>query len=273
MTFDQFAAAHGLIIRDLTYGKIMRCATKSKPIHKNGAYLFDGEWGWVMDWSQHAEPVLWRTEKPIDTAAMEARIKASREKHHKERERLQGRAAGKAKWILSRCELDQHAYLDKKGFPDMRGNVLREEGKEPRLVVPMYYRSEVCGCQLIGIAGDKKFLFGQRTNDAYFKIGQAVREFIVEGYASALSLNAILGALKIPATIYTTFSVGNAARLAKTHSNAFWVADRDVSGVGQAAAAESGLKWWAPPIDGEDVNDFHRRVGLFQASRELRRHL
>lgn len=273
MTFDQFAMAHGLIIRDLIHGRIMRCHTEGKPNHKNGAYLFDGEWGWVQDWSQHSEPVLWKTEKPVDLDAMEKRIAASKEAHRKDRERLQGRAAGKAKWILEQCELSQHAYLDKKGFPDMRGNVYRVEGQDPLLVIPMRYNSNVCGCQLIGSTGEKKFLYGQRTNDATFTIGQTGRAFIVEGYASALSLNAILAAAKVQSTIYVTFSVGNASRLAKRFPDAFWLADNDTSGVGQTKAAESGLKWWMPPTTGTDVNDWHQSVGLFKASQILRKQL
>lgn len=273
MTFDQFAMAHGLIIRDLKHGSIMRCATDDHPHKRNGAYLFDGEWGWVQNWSQHSEPVLWRTEKPIDLAAMEKRIAASKEKHRKDRERLQGRATGKAKWILEQCSLEQHAYLDRKGFPEMRANVWKREEEDPLLVVPMRYNGDVCGCQLIDIHGGKRFLFGQRTNDAAFTIGNGKRIFIAEGYASALSLNAILGAAKVMATIYATFSVGNASRVAKRFPEAFWIADHDVSGVGQKAAAESGCKWWMPPETGTDINDWHQAVGLFKASQVLRKQL
>jgi putative DNA primase/helicase len=139
------------------------------------------------------------------------------------------------------------------------------------LVVPMYIAGCICGCQLIN--GEKKFLYGQRTNDAYFQIGNGKREFIVEGFASGLSLQEILAALKVPATIYITFSAGNALLVAKAHPDAFFCADHDESGVGQRAAEESGCKWWMPEQVGWDVNDLHVAKGLFAASQELRKRL
>lgn len=274
IAFDQFAEAHGLIINHLVCGRITRCPTVDHPRSRNGAFYFDTEWGWAMNWAEHIEPVYWKdeTERTEEQRqSIQQRIEASRKKASQERAAGQRRAAEKAKWILSQCELDKHAYMDGHGFPDMRGNVWRKHECDPLLVVPMYCGDVLCGCQLIDITGSKKFLTGQRTNDAYFKIGQSGREIICEGYATALSIHAILAAAKIPATIYTAFSVGNASRLAKTHPSAFWIADRDQSGVGQNAAAESGLKWWAPPVIGTDANDWHKEIGLFKAMMELKK--
>lgn len=274
MTFDQFAAAHGLIIRNLVRGKITRCPTEDHPRKNNGAFYFDTDFGWVMNWAEHIEPIYWKDQTPRSEEqrkAIQGRIDASRKKAVKERAIAQRRAAEKAAWILEQCELDQHAYLDSKGFPDMRCNVWRKPDCDPLLVVPMYCGDVLCGCQLIDISGRKKFLTGQRTNGAYFKIGQTGREIICEGYATALSIHALMTAAKIPATIYAAFSVGNASRLAKTHPRAFWIADHDVSGVGQKAAAESGLHWWMPPHPGTDANDRHKELGLFAAMMELRK--
>lgn len=274
ISFDQFAQANGLLIRDLVCGKITRCPTQDHPRSRNGAFYYDNDFGWVQNWAEHLEPIYWKDEterSEEQRKAIQKRIEESRNKASQERSTLQRKASDKAKWILSQCELDRHSYLDSKGFKDMRGNVWRKPDGDPVLVVPMYCCDALCGCQLIDITGSKKFLTGQRTNDAYFKIGQSGREIIVEGYATALSIHAILAAAKIPATIYAAFSVGNASRLAKTHPMAFWIADNDVSGVGQKAAAESGLKWWMPQHEGTDANDWHKEIGLFKAVMELRK--
>lgn len=273
MDFIQFAAAHGLLINSLVIGRIARCPTIDKPRHKNGAFFYDDCWGWIQNHACHSEIVLWKSDKIVDDAEFKKRMEVSRNLYAQERTKKQQEAARKAKWILGQCELDKHAYMVKKGFPDMKVNVWRKPDTDPMMIVPMYCGKEICGVQIISADGSKKFLSGQRTNDAYFKIGSGANAFIVEGYASAISLNAILACLKLPSTIYVTFSVGNAKRIAKTLTNAFWVADHDVSGVGQQAAKESGCKWWMPEPVGFDINDLHIAKGLFQSSQLLRKAL
>lgn len=271
--FIQFAAERGLIIDHIIHGKWMRVPTVDHPNKRNGAYWFGGEFGHCQNWAIMDQVESWQDKKPrtpFEQADLNKRMAEAKAKHAQERGRKQQRAAGKAKFILSQCELDRHGYLEKKGFVEMRGNVWKQEGQDPLLVVPMYHGADLCGCQCIGSTGEKKFLYGQRTNDAVFRIGQTGREIITEGYATALSIHAILAAAKIPATIYATFSVGNAARLAKRFPNAFWIADNDHSGVGQTAAASSGLKWWTPPVVGTDCNDWHQEIGLFKATMELK---
>lgn len=272
--FLLFAAAHGLIIDHIEHGRWVRVPTKDHPRKRNGTYFHGGEYAHIQNWAEMERVVTWMQDKPrtpFEQADFKKKIAADLERHQQERARKQHRAAGKAKWILEQCELDRHAYLEKKGFADMRGNVWKRDGEDPLLVIPMRYNGEVCGCQLIGSTGIKKFLYCQRTNDATFTIGQTGRAFIIEGYASAISLAAILAAAKVTATIFTAFSVGNASRLAKRLPDAFWVADRDHSGVGQTAAANSGLDWWAPPDVGDDINDYYQSVGLFRATMELKK--
>lgn len=274
--FLNFAQSHGLVIRDLVRGKIARCQTESKPTHKNGAYLFDGEWGWIQDHAQHTEIILWKTDKPLTPAereAMQKRMDDSRAQYAKDRATGQRKAAQKAAWILGQCEIEQHAYLDGKGFPDMRGNVWRKEDHNPLLVIPMFHAGALCGCQLIGVNGDKKFLTGQRTNDASFVIGHGAQVYLVEGYASALSLHALLAALKLPHTVMATFSAGNLARIAKAIPTAWIIADNDASGTGQRVASESGCQWWMPETVGQDINDLHKELGTFKASQIVRKAL
>ena len=59
--FISFARAHGVEIdpsRLYASDKIKRCGTVEKPRSGNGAYYWDGERGWVMDWSGDAR-VVW----------------------------------------------------------------------------------------------------------------------------------------------------------------------------------------------------------------------
>jgi len=275
MTFIQFAEACGLIINHVISGRWVRVPTVDHPNKRNGAYFHSGEYGHVQNWATMDKVETWFAQDLTEARKESIRKQATKdaEQYRKERIRKQERAAGKARWILEQCHLDQHAYLDSKGFPKMTGNVWRNEELDPVLVVPMRYNGSLCGCQLICIDGSKKFLFGQRTNNSTFTIGQEGRDFIVEGFASGLSLKTILTTLKVPARIHVTFSCGNASNIAKTLPKAIWIADNDVSGTGQKAAAESGLKWWMPPEVGTDVNDMHRKLGLFKASQELRNFL
>lgn len=272
--FLQFAQERGLIITHLESNKWARVPTIDHPNKRNGAYFYSGDYAHVQNWAIMETVETWQDKKPrtpFEQKNIEARIASDREKHSKERERKQIRAASKAKWILSQCELDQHAYLDSKNFKDTRGNVWRQPDQDPVLVIPMFYDNSICGCQLIDIHGSKKYLFGQRTNNSYFRIGQGKKVFLVEGYASGLSLQAILTALKIQASIYITFSAGNCSKIAKTHPDAFWVADNDLSQTGQKSAIESGLRWWMPEQLGFDINDLHKESGTFKASQILRK--
>jgi len=49
LTFQQFAEAHGVLIRKLVSSdRIQRCPTTTHPKSTNGAYLWDGQRGGVM---------------------------------------------------------------------------------------------------------------------------------------------------------------------------------------------------------------------------------
>ena len=274
--FINAAQEHGLIIDHIIEGRWVRVPTEDHPHSKNGAYFFAGEFGHIQNWATMEKTETWFTNKvmtPVQREALMVRIQKSRDDERQIRIKKMKDAAKRAEWILSQCELDKHAYLDSKGFPDLTGNVWRKEGAEPLLVIPMMHREWLVGVQLIDIHGDKKFLSGQRTNDTSFQIGRGSKVFLCEGYATGLSLQALLAALKVDYTIHVCFSAGNVARWAKNLPNAFLVCDNDVSGTGQKVGAESGCKWWMSPIEGEDINDLQRRVGKFTASQMLKKEL
>lgn len=267
--FIDFAQSHGLIIENLVYGRIARCKTTTHRTKRNGAYFFAGQWGWVQNWQTDDEINVWQ-DGTIQPEEIQKQIKQSKEKYAKDRAKSNAEAAKKARWILSQCRQELHAYLHNKGFPEMCANVWFKDGSEPLLVVPMYTNKVISGCQLINTNGDKKFLSGQASKCAYFQIGNGAQVFFVEGYASALSLQKILASLKISYRIIVCFSAGNLLNLAKG-SNGFVIADNDESKAGEKAATDSGCSWWMPPTVGHDINDYHREKGIFTVSQDLKK--
>lgn len=267
--FITFAADHGLIIQNLPIGRIVRCGTRSKPLSKNGAYLYQGEWGWVQDHAAHESPVIWLSGSIKDHAEVKQKIKESTRQYHQGKALENAAAAERAKWILNQCELNLSPYLAKKGFPEMCANIW-VKGDSRLLVIPMYKDKSIVGCQLIDQDGNKRFLKGQITNDAYFQIGNGKMIFFVEGYASGLSLQKVLEACKVNYRILVTFSAGNLLRFAK-HVDGIVIADYDRSGTGQRVAAESGKKFWISDVEGFDANDHYLKFGAFKMAMDIKK--
>lgn len=272
MTFLEFARGHGLIINRIESRRWVRCSTEDKPRKQNGSYFHDGDYASLINWATMSDHVSWFAGKPSTPREMEEmskRMAASRKMQGDEVVEKRAAAAKKAELILSHCQLDLSMYLSSKGFPEMPGNMLFRDDLPPLLCIPMYYRERICGVQTIDPDGVKKFLLGQRSQDAYFKIGSGKDVFLVEGFASALSLQVALDAIKIKYTILVCFSAGNMSRLAKAHPGAMLICDNDVSGTGQRVGADSGCKWWMSEALGEDINEYHRRVGKFTMSQTI----
>ena len=158
MTFEQFAAMHGLIVGRAVQGKWMRVATTDHPHSRNGAYKFMGAWGVVQNWATMLSPVRWTAEK-IDEAKMRDVQRIANQAEQEIRQK-RAKAAATADRILNDCELLPHAYFASKGFPEERVNVFKRDG-EAIAVIPMRKAGQIVGCQLISEAGDKKFLTGQ----------------------------------------------------------------------------------------------------------------
>lgn len=266
--FIQFANSHGLVINSLPLGKVVRCATYEHKTKRNGAYYFDGLFGWAMDWSKHDRPIIWKSDSIKDDTVLRKKVQASKAQYEQERARANQEAAQKAQWILSQCELNLSAYLGRKGFPEMSANIWTPSDS-PVLVIPMYRGKDIAGCQLIDRDGNKKFLKGQATQDAYFQIGNGKITFFVEGYVSGLSLQRVLEACKVSYKILITFSASNLLRFAK-RIDGIVIADNDASKTGENAAIESSRKWWMPPIVGYDINDYCLAHGTFKPVMAIR---
>jgi putative DNA primase/helicase len=247
MSFVAHAQAHGLIINHaIPDGRWHRVPTVDKPRKRNGAYIFDGNSGVVKNWAtmesfaRYGEKVS-QFIKYFDDS--EERIKHAR-------------AAKQAQELINKATMATHPYLKAKGFPDAKGLVIGEE-----LIVPMrdINTQRVVGAQRIQVSGEKRFIPGTRAKGAVFVLGRGRDPWLVEGYATGLSVQAALRFSDV--RVVVCFSAGNLAHVARITGGRI-VADHDASGTGQRVAKASGLPWCMSPNLGEDANDLHMRSGL-----------
>lgn len=261
MRFEDFARLHGLRINSVIAGKWIAVPTDDHPRKRNGRYKWLGDIGWVQNWATMTAPEMWRSERD-DVQAMNVRRIV--QDADRERQEAANQAAKKAGWILHQCKAEQHPYLERKGFPDEHGNVWNG-----LLVIPMSIDSRLVGAQLIGNEGGKKFLQGQITKGATFVIDARGINILCEGYATALSVRAVMKAMKVRYTIHVCFSAGNLKNVAQS-VRGIVIADNDPNGTGERAARETGQPYWLSETVGEDFNDYHLRVGLFKSMASLK---
>lgn len=269
MEFIDFARAHGLMVNDIEAGRWIRVPTIDHPRSRNGAYKYMGDVGFVQNHATQTDVSVWKPERHSEIRVDPKAILKAKEENDAKRDLARRKAATKAQWILDQTVLATHPYLERKGFKEMKGNVWKN-GNDNLLVVPMRFNNVIVGAQLIDAAGDKKFLTGQRTNDATFTM-MSGEPIFCEGYATGLSARNVLMALKIRRSVVVCFSAGNMLRCAKASPKGIILADNDASGTGERVAKESGLKYWMAPDINCDFNDFHQKYGLFKATQDLRK--
>lgn len=259
MSFQQFAAAHGLIIDNVLLDRWVRCPTTDKPHKRNGSYIFDGRQGAVKNWALHEKAIPYFDNNVAITPLMTRKSQLQEEKTIARRKK----AADKAAWILSSRVKSTHPYLAKKGFADIKGYVWNN-----LLAIPMRVGDTLVGCQLIDPDGGKKFLSGQRTKGASFCFDNKGPIILCEGFATALSLRRVLKNARRRYTIHVCFSAGNIVEVAKQFPDCFIVADNDPVGI--KCAKKTGKPYWVSPVDGEDFNDFELRVNPDEALASLK---
>jgi len=274
MTFVQFAESCGLVIRALRASDtIQRCGTAEHPRSTNGAYLWDGERGGCMAWDGDG---VWRWYggERRELTADEKRAWAMRQREAEaERERAHRRAAMAAEVQLGSCRQIEHAYLKAKGFASERGMVAEDES----LHVPMrdFATNALRGTQRIewdGARWTKKMTFGMKAKGAVFRMGRptARESWLVEGYATGLSVAAALRQMCVPADVIVTFSATNMMHVAPMIKGTVFVfADNDASGTGEDAAQQIGRPYCMAPTVGHDANDWHQASGLIPVSVEM----
>lgn len=275
MTFVEFARTHGLEIAKLRSGdRIFRCPTTEHPRSTNGAYFFDGRRGWCQNW-ETGEPVQWWNDANAQpwTETEKRAWARRREQERAERAKHARQAAENARALIASCEPAEHGYLKSKGLGSVRGLVTPDFV----LVVPMRGIDDnaLRGAQTISLIDNKwtkKYLFGTRAKGAVLRLGpeRATEAFLVEGYATGLSVDLAARKLCLRAAIYVTFSADNLAHVAPLiRGHRYVIADNDESGTGQRVAEATGLPWAMSDRTGEDANDLHQRAGLLAVSRLL----
>ena len=273
MDFVTFARINGVLIRDLdASGRIRRCPTESHPRSQNGAYLWDGERGFVMAWDGDAKAIWFdRPDYKPDQAEI-AKREAILRKQREQQEAAHQRAAQRASDLLASCVTDHHPYLNAKGLHKEKGLVTPDGD----LFVPMRaIDGNLRGAQLIRLGGDvfeKKMLPGMKAKGAVFRIGQksASKTILVEGYATGLSVFQACHQMRLGAAVLVCFSAGNieyVSQFVKGPKGAF--ADHDATGRGEHAAKTAGIPYVMSDRLGNDANDDHQQFGLMHVCKKI----
>lgn len=245
MTFESFAKKHGLIIENVVMDKWMRVPTQDKPTKRNGAYIWDGRNGAIINFAKHENHIIYKD----DVTRYDPFIQEKIRKSEKDKLDKQLRAKRKAVFIVNNAVQSSHPYLEKKGFS--KGLVWNS-----LLVVPMRIDGDLMGCQLITPEGDKKFLTGQLTKGASLIIDNKGRDILVEGLATGLSVRQVLKEHNKRYTIHICFSASNMVEIAKGKHNPLVIADHDPIGI---KTAQKIGQYWLSDTEGEDFNDSHQR--------------
>ena len=272
MSFIDFARGYGV---EIDYSKlypsdrIKRCGTTEKPKSSNGAYFWDGERGWVMNWAGEAR-VVWYEDphaRPWTDEEKRAWVE-KRRSQQSDQQRKYDQVALQADIVLRSAKIENHAYLQYQGFSDEKGLVLND-----KLMIPMrnVVTNKLQGYQSIywdlqARKYDKKMLTGMRAKNAVFCIGSRTADefWLVEGYATGLSVYHALKSCGMTASVIVCFSASNLVAVADQISGKrFIFADNDESKTGQTSAESTGLPWTMPDTVGWDANDLHTRESLF----------
>lgn len=271
-TFIDFARAHGVDIdpsKLYASDKIRRTGTVEKPRSGNGAFFWDGQRGWVFDWSGEARTIWYEDPNAKPWTPQEKQDwMLKRQTAAAQKDRSYDIAAQRADITLRSAKMASHDYLHLKGFPDAQGLVL-----ESRLLVPMrnVVTNKLQGYQQIywdmeERKWDKKMLPGMRAKNAVLFMGdrRAEEAWLVEGYATGLSVLAALRSVGLNASVVVCFSASNLMQVAdQIPGKRFVFADNDESKTGEKSAEQTGLPWTMASTIGWDANDLHKAAGLF----------
>lgn len=272
MNFIDFARIHGVSIdpnRLYASDKIKRCGTVDKPRSLNGSYLWNGDRGWIFNWSGEARTVWfedpqakpWTDEEKRLWAAKRAFASTEQQRHYEQ-------AALQADITLRSAKMDNHAYLEIKGFKETRGLVL-----DDKLLIPMrnVTTNKLQGYQSIWWDDQerkyqKKMLHGMRAKNAVLYLGNRDLPecWLVEGFATGLSVRDALRSVGLPASVVVCFSASNLVAVAdQIKGKRYIFADNDESKTGEKTAMQTGLPWIMSDTVSWDANDLHLKDSLF----------
>lgn len=272
MSFILFARAHGVEIEPSKFfpsERIRRCGTVEKPRSLNGAFFYDGQRGWVFDWSGEARTIWyedpnakpWTDDQKREWMDKRKTANASRDTEY-------SKAAQQAETTLKAAKSIKHDYLHLKGFPDLEGLVL-----EKSLLVPMrnITNNKLQGYQRIfwdeiNRKWEKKMQLGMQARNAVMFMGDRKAEevWLCEGYATGLSILHALRSVGLKASVVVCFSANNMVAVADQIGGQRYVfADNDESKTGEKSAIQTELPWTMADTVGFDANDLHKQNGLF----------
>lgn len=275
MSFIDFARAHGVEIPNLYPSeKIRRCGTVDHPRSKNGAYFWNGERGFVWNWAAEAR-AQWFNDASAQpwTDAEKTQWRARRAAASSQQSDDHRRAAIRADEMITNVKTAEHNYLHSKGFPKTLGFV----DTDGALLIPMRsLNGAMQGLQTIRWITEerryeKKMIPGMKAKGAVFRMGDraAPETFLVEGYATGLSVLAALRSVGLRASVLVCFSSGNLVHVAPlVKGKCFVFADHDESEAGEKAALQTNLPYCMSPELG-DANDLHVKAGLMAVCTQL----
>ena len=222
-----------------------------------------------MNWAGEAR-VVWYEDphaKPWTDEEKRAWVEKRRAQQSDQQQKYD-QVALQADIVLRSAKVENHAYLQYKGFSDEKGLVLND-----KLMIPMrnVVTNKLQGYQSIywdlqARKYDKKMLTGMRAKNAVFCIGSRTADefWLVEGYATGLSVYHALKSCGMTASVIVCFSASNLVAVAdQIPGKRFIFADNDESKTGQTSAESTGLPWTMPDTVGWDANDLHTRESLF----------
>ena len=201
---------------------------------------------------------------PAQEEARKQRVEREAQVAEAETKRRHAAAAHYAESMLKTAVADSHQYLVEKGFAAEKLPVL----PDGRLFIPMrdMLNNRIIGAQFIRLvdnAWDKKFLTGQRSSGAVYRLGRAPDAILCEGVATGLTILAAVRQMQVNLAVVVCFSAGNIVKVARNlPGRNCCLADNDKSTTGERAAIATGLPWGMPDQVGEDCNDLHQRAGL-----------
>lgn len=272
MDFIPFCRALGIIIdAPPPAGVWKRYPTTDHPRTRNGAVKWLGDVGFAQNHALQTDVSVWRSDSDapqVDRDAIARQVEAF------DRKMRDGwaRAARRAQELIATAKPGEHNYLHCKGFGATHGLVLPDGS----LLVPMRHwrTNDPMGAQIIRWIEDeqryeKKMLPGMRAKGAVFRLGspRAGRTWLVEGFATGLSVEAAANLLRLRDAVVVCFSAGNLVHVAPLLPGERLVfADNDASGAGLRAARATGLRHCMSGTEGDDANDMHMRDGIYKVA-------
>ena len=278
MSFIDFARAHGVEIdpsKLYPSDNIKRTGTVSKPKSGNGAYLWDGQRGWVMDWSGEAKAIWYEDPhaKPW-TEEQKRQWFEKRRAQQSDQQKQYDVVAQRAEDILKISKVESHPYLEFKGFKDIQGFVYKNS-----LLIPMrnVKTNKLQGYQEIYFVPEemkyeKKMLYGMRAKNAVYWLGTEKNDDIwfVEGYATGLSVHQAMRSCGMKGSVVVCFSASNLLNVIdQVQGKKYVFADNDKSGTGQNIASSTGMPWTMADEEGWDANDLHKNRGIISVVKKI----